>query len=246
MDAMPLLLFGVGALAGVVNVLAAGGSMLTVPLLIFAGLDPTVANGTNRVAIVLQNLTAVGRFRHVGLTDTALSTKLALWTLPGGILGAWYGASIDDAALRLVLAGVLLVTTLTLFLPQRLRTAGGWERGRWLVYPAMLGIGFYGGFIQIGVGFLLLAALRGLLGVDLVRANAHKVFVVLVYMLPALLVFWWLGKIDWRLGLAVGSGNIVGAWVATHLALKGGERWIRVVVAVAAVAMAGKLLAGSL
>ena len=236
-----MLLFGVGALAGMVNVLAAGGSMLTVPLLIFAGLDPTVANGTNRVVIVLQNLTAVGRFRHVGLTDSALSMRLALWTLPGGVLGAWYGASIDDAALRIVLVGVL-----TLFLPQRLLTAGGWARGRWLIYPAMLGIGFYGGFIQIGVGFLFLAALRGLLGVDLVRANAHKVFVVLIYMLPALLVFWWLDKIDWRLGCAVGSGNGVGAWVAAHLALKGGERWIRVVVAVAAPAMAGKLLTGSL
>lgn len=241
---MPLLLFCVGALAGVVNVLAAGGSMLTVPVLIFAGLDPTVANGTNRVAIVMQNLTAVGRFRRVGLTDTRQSTRLALWTLPGGVLGAWYGASIDEATLRLVLVGVLILTTATLFLPQRLLASGGWARGRWLIYPAMFGIGFYGGFIQIGVGFLLLAALRGLLGVDLVRANAHKVFVVLIYMLPALLMFWWLGKIDWRLGLAVGSGNIVGAWVATHLAVKGGDRWIRIVVAVAALAMAGKLLAG--
>ncbi|MEJ2655169.1 MAG: sulfite exporter TauE/SafE family protein [Acidihalobacter sp.] len=241
---MPLLLFGVGALAGVVNVLAAGGSMLTVPLLIFAGLDPTVANGTNRIAIVLQNLTAVGRFHSVGLTDAALSMKLALWALPGSILGAWYGASIDDEVLRFVLVGVLIFTTLSLFIPQRFLTAGGWVRGRWLVYPAMLGIGFYGGFIQIGVGFLFLAALRGLLGVDLVRANAHKVFVVLLYMLPALLVFWWLGKVDWRLGLAVGSGNIVGAWVATHLARKGGERWIRIVVAVAALAMAAKLLMG--
>ncbi|APZ42006.1 sulfite exporter TauE/SafE family protein [Acidihalobacter ferrooxydans] len=235
------LLFGVGALAGMLNVLAGGGSMLTVPVLIFAGLDPTVANGTNRIAIVLQNLTAVGRYRQSGLTDARLSLRLALWTLPGSVLGAWYGASISDAALRLVLVGVLILSTLTLFLPQRLFDTGGWTRGRWLIYPAMLGIGFYGGFIQIGVGFLFLAALRSLLGTDLVRANVHKVFVVLIYMLPALLVFWWLGKVDWRLGLAVGSGTILGAWVATHLALQGGARWIKVAVAVAALGMAAKL-----
>lgn len=240
----PLLLFAVGVLAGVINVLAAGGSMLTVPLLIFAGLDPTAANGTNRVAIVLQNLTAVGRFRQFGLSDSALSLRLALWALPGSILGAWFGASINDAVLRLVLVAVLAFTTLTLFLPKRLMSVSGPAAGRWLVYPAMFGVGVYGGFIQIGVGFLFMATLRGLLGLDLVRTNVHKVFIVLLYTLPALAVFWWMGKVDWWLGLAVSSGNVVGAWIATRLTLRGGERGIRIAVAVAAIAMAVKLLAG--
>lgn len=240
-----LLLFAVGVVAGVLNVLAGGGSMLTVPMLIFAGLDPTTANGTNRVAIALQNLAAVGRFRALGAGESmASSFKLALWTLPGSILGAWLGASMDDAVFRLVLVGVLFLSTASLFLPKSMISGKGEGKGRWLIYPAMLGIGFYGGFIQIGVGFLFMAGLRGLLGMDLVRVNVHKVFIILVYMLPALAIFVWMGKVDWGLGLAVGAGTVLGAWVGARIAMRGGERWIKVAVAIVATAMAIKLLIG--
>ena len=211
-----LALFGVGTVAGTVNVLAGGGSMLTLPMLIFLGLDPTVANGTNRVAIVLQNLMAVGRFQRLGLGELQPGLRLGLWTLPGGIAGAWYGASIDETALRLILVGVLAFSVITLFLPQSLLQRQALLSRRWLARPAMLAIGFYGGFIQVGVGFLFMAALRGLLGLDLVRTNAWKVLIVLLYMVPALAVFAWLDKVVWWAGFTLGAG---GRWPVPGLRL---------------------------
>ena len=237
------LLFALGALAAVLNVFAGGGSMLTLPALIFAGLDPTIANGTNRVSIALQNLAATGGFGRWHGVDLGESFKLALLTLPGAILGAWFGARISDTLFRYILIAVLVLSTVTLFLPtSRLGTDTPSRQRRWLIYPAMLATGFYGGFIQVGVGFLFMAALRGILKLDLVRVNVHKVFIVFVYTLPALAVFVALGKVAWGDGFALGLGGMAGALLATRLHLRGGERWVKVVLAIAVLLMSAKLL----
>ncbi len=237
------LLFVLGALAAVLNVFAGGGSMLTLPALIFVGLDPTVANGTNRVSIALQNLAATGGFSRWHGAELGESFKLALLTLPGAILGAWLGARISDTLFRYVLIGVLVLSTMTLFLPARRLGAGAPSaQRRWLIYPAMLATGLYGGFIQVGVGFLFMAALRGILKLDLVRVNVYKVFIVFLYTLPALAIFIALDKVAWGDGLALGAGGMVGALLATRLHLRGGERWVKVVLAIAILLMSAKLL----
>lgn len=237
------LLFGTGTIAGLINVLAGGGSMLSVPVLIFLGVDPITANGTNRVAIAVQNATAVYGFRRRQLSDFPMSIGLALSALPGSILGAYVASHMHSTAFQRVLAVVLVLSVVALLTPaptapesERLST---WRRV--LVYPVMFGIGFYGGFIQIGVGFIFMAGLQRLLRLSLVRVNVHKVFIVFVYTLPALAIFVWRGQVDWLLGLSLAAGTAAGAWIATHLAIRGGERWIRAIVAVAVVVMAVKL-----
>lgn len=240
-----LILFAVGAAAGMINVMAGGGSALTLPALIFMGLDSALANGTNRVAILIQNIFAILSFRQEKMSEFKLSFKLALWTLPGGIAGAIAAVKIGDAWFQRILAIVLIGVIISmLFSPvgkgdvDALKS----EKRGWMVYPAMLGIGFYGGFIQVGVGFLLMAALFHLLKVSLVKVNMHKVFIVFIYTLPVLLVFMLNGKIDWLLGLGLAAGNSFGAWWAAKLSVRRGDKAIKAVLFVAILMIALKLL----
>jgi uncharacterized membrane protein YfcA len=238
-----LLLFGVGSIAGFINVNAGGGSSLTLPTLIFMGLDGALANGTNRVAIFIQNIFAVASFKKNNMHQFHESSKLSLFTLPGAILGAILASQISSVLFERILGGVLIFIVMSLFFSHsyKNRDPNQTEQKSWWVYPALLGIGFYGGFLQIGVGFLFMAALYHLLRVDLITVNMHKVFIILIYTVPALLIFMWTGNVNWKYGLILAAGNAFGGWWGAHVAVKGGERVIRVILAVAISIMALKL-----
>ncbi len=238
-----LLLFGVGSIAGFINVNAGGGSSLTLPALIFMGLDGALANGTNRVAIFVQNLFAVVSFHKNKMHQFRTSTELSLLTLPGAILGAVLAVRISSALFERIVGVVLIFIVLSLFISgsYRERSPGQKEKRNWLIYPALVAIGFYGGFLQIGVGFLLMAALYHLLKVDLITVIMHKVFIILLYTLPALVIFTITGNVNWKYGLALASGNALGGWWGAHAAVKGGEKIIRIILAVSISIMALKL-----
>ncbi len=239
-----LLLFTIGIVSGFLNVMAGGGSTLTLPVLIFMGLDSALANGTNRIHIITQNIAAVASFRKQEVHEFQKSLRLTLWTLPGAIAGAILAVNVSDALFQKLLGVVLVGTVFTILIPQKPHGphAGGLSRHRekW-IYPAMFGIGFYGGFIQVSVGFLFMAALYHLLKMNLVYVNMHKVTIVLMYMVPALLIFAVTGNVNWGLGLVLGAGGAIGGWWAAHASVKGGEKLIRVILAVAIVVMALKL-----
>lgn len=239
------LLFGVGVLSGFLNVLAGGGSVLTLPVLILLGLDGALANGTNRVAILVQNISSAGEFHRSEPYDLRTAGGCALWTLPGAAAGAWYATAIDDALFQTILGVVVIGVVLTLLLPRGAvvggpSTAGG-RRSPW-IYPALLGIGFYGGFIQVGVGFMFMAALFHLLRLDLVRVNRLKVFIVLLYTIPALLIFVLNGDVDWILGWILAAGSALGGWIAARSSLRGGEKIVRTALVAALLLMGLKLL----
>lgn len=238
-----LLLFGVGSIAGFINVNAGGGSSLTLPTLIFMGLDGALANGTNRIAIFVQNIFAVASFRKNKMHQFRTSSELSLLTLPGAILGAILAVRISSELFERILGGVLIFIVISLLFSRTYsdRSPDQKEQRSWWIYPSLLGIGFYGGFLQIGVGFLCMAALYHLLRVDLITVNMHKVFIILIYTLPALLIFIWTGNVNWKYGLALAAGNAFGGWWGAHAAVKGGERVIRVILAIAITIMALKL-----
>jgi uncharacterized membrane protein YfcA len=238
-----LLLFGVGSIAGFINVNAGGGSSLTLPTLIFMGLDGALANGTNRVAIFVQNIFAIASFKKNKMFQFRTSSELSLYTLPGAILGALLAVRISSVLFERILGVVLIFIVISLFFSgaYRERDPNQREKRSWWIYPALLGIGFYGGFLQIGVGFLFMAALYHLLRIDLITVNMHKVFIILIYTLPALLIFMWTGNVNWKYGLALAAGNAFGGWWGAHVAVKGGERVIRIILAVAITIMALKL-----
>lgn len=237
-----LLLFAVGIIAGFLNVMAGGGSSITLPLLIFMGLDSAMANGTNRIALFVQNIFAISSFRRQKVHQFRRSLQLSLLTLPGAIIGAIAAVSISDAWFQRILGIVMIGIILSLFISPAGKKQALEERKHWLIYPIMLGIGFYGGFIQVGVGFIFMAVLYHILRLNLVHVNMHKVFIVFIYTIPALAIFIYTGNVNWVLGFSLAAGNAFGGWWSARFAVKGGEKFIRVVLAAAILIMSLKLL----
>lgn len=237
-----LILFAAGVLGGTMNVMAGGGSTITLPVLLFLGLDGATANGTNRVALLIQNVSAVSSFHHEKVSRFRRSLQLALPTIPGAVAGAVAAVQISDAWFERILGIVMIGVVVSMVVPRgdKATTPEGISSG-W-AYLFLFGIGFYGGFIQVGVGFMLMAVLYHLLRMDLVFVNMHKVTIVLIYMLPALAIFAWTGHVDWVLGLVLAVGNATGAWWAARLAVRGGERVIRIVLMGAVLVLALKVL----
>jgi uncharacterized membrane protein YfcA len=239
-----LLLFGAGSIAGFINVNAGGGSSLSLPVLIFLGLDGALANGTNRIAIFLQNIFAVASFRHQKVHQFKQSFKLTVWTLPGAIIGALLAVRLSNLLFQRILGIIMIGIVFSIILSSKKKknTEITANNKQWMVYPALFGIGFYGGFIQVGVGFLLMAALYHLLKISLVHVNMHKVFIVLIYTLPALVIFVWTGNVNWKYGLVLAAGNSFGAWWGAHVAVKKGEKIIKYILAFAILLMSMRLL----
>lgn len=239
-----ILVVGVGILAGIINTLAGGGSMLTLPVLMALGLPPNMANGTNRIAILLQNVVGVGRFVQKKRMDLPSGWRVGLPAAVGAVAGAFIAVRLNDEVMKMAIAGVMvLVFLLILLQPNRWLQESGQHRAlpyglQVLVYFL---VGVYGGFIQAGVGFFLLTALVLGSAYDLVKANALKLFVILLYTPVALVIFFLAGDVDLVLGLVLAAGNMTGAWIGTHLAMKKGVRFIRYVVLLALLGAAIKL-----
>lgn len=230
-----LLLFGIGSLVGFTNVMAGGGSAITLPTLIFLGLDGSVANGTNRLAILIQSFSAVLSFRQEKYSEFKLSLKLAAFALPGAIAGSIIAVNISDELFENILGYVMIGVIISIVFRksnQRKNQNESLHHNSWFIYPAMIAVGLYGGFIQAGVGFVLMASIYHLMKLSLVRVNMHKVFIIFIYTIPALLVFIFTNNVNWKFGLALAAGTASGAWWSAKVSVKKGEGIIRIVLIV--------------
>lgn len=237
----------IGIVAGFINTLAGSGSLLTLPLLILLGLPANVANGTNRVGVTMQNIVAVATFRRHGVLPLAGAWKLIVPSIVGGILGAMLAVDLDEQLLRQTIAVLMLVLVVVMVLkPERWIAARiGPRQPRLLVeVPLFFAIGVYGGFLQVSVGLFLLVALVLSAGYELVGANAMKNLIVLLFTVAALVVFVFHDQVEWTLGLLLGAGQAVGAWVAARFAVKRGAEFVRWAVVVISVISAVALFAG--
>lgn len=234
-------LFAAGTVAGALNVVAGGGSFLTLPIMIFLGLPATVANGTNRIAILVQNIGAVWGFHRHRLVEREWALRAALPAVAGAALGTWAAIEIGDEAFRRALAALMVIVSLwTLWDPmgRRPERAGTRPRHRGTGFAlAFFGVGLYGGFVQAGVGFLVLAATTWA-GLDLVRGNALKVLVILCFTPLALALFAAGGKVAWAWGIALAAGNLAGGLVGVRLTVLKGHAWVKRVVTVAVIVFA--------
>jgi uncharacterized membrane protein YfcA len=240
-----IIVVAIGIVAGIINTLAAGGSLLTLPVLMALGLPPNMANGTNRIAIFLQNVVGVRQFHKEKVMDFPSGFRVGIPALLGAIAGAFIAVNLNDEAMKLAIAGVMiLVFFLMLLKPNR------WINSHeehppipyWLQFIVFLLVGIYGGFIQAGVGFFLLTSLVLGSGFELLKANALKIFVILLYTPLALVIFFLHGDVDLTLGLVLAVGNMTGAWIGARIAVKGGAKFIRYVVLVAILVAAAKLI----
>lgn len=236
-----LLIFVAGCIAGFANVLAGGGSALSLATLIFFGFDAATANGTNRIALLAESAAATGGFHKNKLTDYPTSFKLGLCTVPGALIGAWLAIEISQQWFEYALAAVNIFILATLFLPN-LRPHNGNQRTLGL-YAAMFLVGIYGGFIQAGVGFLIIIAMYLTTQLTLSWINVHKVWIVLIYTLPVIIVFGIAGAIDWYTAIFLAAGNAIGAWVAAHWNSKVNDKWIKSLLALILVLSTLKLVA---
>jgi len=243
-DPTTWLLLAVGGLvAGVINTLAGGGSLITVPLLVFLGLPATTANGTNRIGVLFQNGVAIWRFRQEGLDGLRGAMPVLLPVLIGSAVGAELASNMSAELFRQVF-GVAMIALLYPMLrraPARDGKADESPRSRWAHSLIFFGIGLYGGAIQAGVGLFLIAALARS-GLDLVRANAIKVVIIGALPLVAVHVFIAHGQVDWGPASALVVGFALGGELGARAAVVGGERLIRPVLVLAVVAMSGRML----
>jgi uncharacterized membrane protein YfcA len=236
------LLIAVGAVAGVLNTLAGGGSLLTVPLLVLFGLPGTVANGTNRVGILLQSLVAVWRFKAEGISELRNTLPLLLPIGLGSALGAMLVTRIPDAAFEQLFAGIMLLLAIPML--RGYRTPSEVVARRWsprTTAVVFFAVGVYGGAIQAGVGIFLIFALTRA-GLDLVRASAAKMIVVAGLALVAVPVFVLEDRVAWLPAAFVSIGFALGAAAGARIAVRRGERVIRPVLGAAVLALAGHML----
>ena len=241
-----ILIIAVGFIAGFLNTIAGGGSLITLPVLIFMGLPPAVANGTNRIAIFSQNIFGVLGYKSKGVSAFPYSLWLGISALFGAVIGARIAVDISGELFNRILAIVLIIAVIfPLF--NRGEKYGDQQTERLSPGYQIFGIvifffiGIYGGFIQAGVGFIIISALTMINKFTLVKTNSAKVFVVLVYTISALTIFIVEGKINWMFGIVLAIGNSTGSWIASRMSVKKGDNWIKWFIFITVIVMAIKL-----
>jgi uncharacterized membrane protein YfcA len=240
-----LLILGVGLVAGAVNTIAGGGSLLSLPILIFLGLPPSVANATNRVAIFSQNIFAVAGFKSKGIAEFKYSFLLGITALFGAVIGAKFAVDIKGEVFNKILA-IIMVLVVILTISGKGKPSGEHiekltKSSKVIGAIAFFFVGIYGGFIQAGVGFIIIGALTAIHGFSLVKTNSIKVFVVLIYTIAALAVFIYEGQVNWLYGIVLAVGNSTGAWFASRWSVDKGDKVVKVFLTITVIALAIKL-----
>jgi uncharacterized membrane protein YfcA len=231
----PILIIA-GILAGFINTLAGSGSLITLPLLMFMGLPANIANATNRIGIFLQSAVGAASFRQQKVFDYKEGIWFAIPATFGSLAGAIAAVNLSSDLMEKIIGGLLFfMFFMVIYKPEKwIGEKAGKIEGRpkvWQIFIFFL-IGLYGGFIQAGVGFILLAGLVFGAGVNLTKANALKVFIVFVYTSVALIVFIVNRQISYLAGFVLASGSMIGAYIASKVAIKSGPKVVRIILLV--------------
>ncbi len=235
------LIIAVGFLAAFLNTVGGGGSLFSVPILTFIGLPITIANATSRVAILFQNIFAVGGFRSKGVElPWPYAIYLGMASLGGGLAGSLLAAHVPDDVFKKIFVVVMFISV-GLILYDPFKSKGEEKltpKAQWTGVFFFLFIGVYGGFVQAGIGFLVIAVLSLVNNLSLVKSNYVKVFAAIVYTGVSVVVFALEGKINWYIGLVLAIGHALGGWYASRWSVKAGEVWIKRMMIVSVLAMA--------
>ena len=241
-DVIILLICGI--VAGFINTIAGGGSLLTLPILIFMGLPSSIANGTNRIAIFMQNIFSISGFKSRGVSDFKYSSWLSISALIGSIIGANIAVNIDENLFNKILSIIIILVVCTIIFDKKSikNEVSNLEIKKKVISIILFFfVGIYGGFIHAGVGFLILSILSNFNGIKLSKANSIKVFVVFIYTFFALIVFIMENKINWTLGINLGIGNSLGGWIASRWSYNKSDKVIKIFIAISSSLMAVKL-----
>ena len=224
-----VLLLASGVLVGIINTLGGGGSVITMSLFMAMGMPIGLANGTNRIAVLMQNFSATVAFLRKGMLHIRSGLLLSLPAILGNIFGAMVATEVSDSVFKICLSVVLAIILIYLLLGKDNEqvTGGHGLKIKWWHYLLFFIIGFYGGYIYIGLGFLILAIAIWTMKLDIITANVIKGFVIFLSTPFALAVFIYNGQVEWMAGLLHGAGNILGALLASHWAMSWGVKFVR-------------------
>jgi len=231
-----IILIVIGLMAGIINTLAGGGSNLSLPALMMYGLPADIANATNRVSVLMQSITASrGFYKHDKIEAAAVKDSF-FPLLFGGLVGAVFASYLNVELLKPFLLGTMIAVSLWVVLKSDTKPE---EQGKVkscydnkFALLATFAAGFYGGFVQAGVGFVLIATFVGALNYDLLRANAMKVVATVIFTSIALLVFIFRDQIAWLPGILLGIGSIIGAQIAVKFAIDVKAKTLKIMVLV--------------
>jgi uncharacterized membrane protein YfcA len=241
---VPVLIAG-GVACGIINALAGGGSFVTLPLLLMIGLPPQIANATNRVAITLQCAAGITTYHRSGVRPWRHLPALAIPMVLGSLLGAYAAAYLDETLFRRLAAVLFAAMLITVLIdPKRWAQEHSLGRIRWYVYPIFFLMGIYGGFLQAGLGTLIITSLVLFGGYDVVRGNALKFGLAFTFTVAALLMFAQAGQVRWVTGLILAIGTMAGGVIGARLVITRGRKWVRIFVIIAACGAILKLLMG--
>lgn len=224
-----ILLAASGIIVGIINTLGGGGSVITMALFMAMGMPVSIANGTNRIAVVMQNFSATVSFMRKRMLDIKSSLLLSVPAILGNVVGSMVALDVDDSTFKICLSVVLAVILIYLIFDRDKPHihAGHKLVIRWWHYLLFFFVGFYGGYIYIGLGFLILAVTIWTMNLDIVTANVLKGCVIFLSTPFAMAVFMIKGQVVYDAGLIHGAGNILGAILASHWAASWGVKFVK-------------------
>lgn len=241
-----LILIVAGFLVGIINTLAGSGTVITYSIFMALGMPAPLANGTIRLGVIMQTFAASIKFWKNKKLNIKKGLILGIPIVIGSITGAQIAATINKDIFEKIIGIVLLILLVFVFYDPKKWIEGVKEKQQkkigWLQILIFLAIGFYGGFIHIGIGIFLIAALVLNTGYDLVRANALKVFLVFLYSPFALLVYILHDQVALLLGIIAAIGNFFGGIVGATIAIKKGSKFIQYFLVVIILLFSAKLL----
>jgi uncharacterized protein len=225
-----------GLFVGFINTLSAGGTVISIALYLALGIPAPIANATNRIGVLIQSFSTGLMMKREGLIDNKKTLRLAIPTMLGALVGSLLASVLTQNIFSYFMGAILILMIFFLFMNPSKLSQDDKERlskpVSLIKYIAFFGIGIYGGFIQVGTGFLLMTAGTMLIGYDIIKTNALKVSIMFLYTLVAMTVFIFDSQIYWSYGLVHSIGSIAGSWVATKFALKKGANFVRWVVVI--------------
>lgn len=243
--------FLVGVFAGVLNIVSAGGSLITLPMLIFFGLPGPMANGTNRIAIIIQNLTALYAFYIKGIKNVKLSLLLSIPSIIGSFFGAKFAISLPDSVFNRMLAIIMLLVLIVILFPKKLKKGNNKSEELTLfrttaLIITFLGLGIYGGIIQAAIGFLFIIVINFLLPkLTFSEVQCMKTLVITIYLSLSTFVFILQGLVHWHYAIALALGSGIGGYIGGHLTTVLSEKRLKMAMVIIILILSFKLLISS-
>lgn len=234
-------------LAGLVDSVAGGGGLISLPAYIAAGLSPHLATATNKCSSTFGAMFSAIRFMKNKKVNYLVAFTSAIAALIGSPIGAIINMAIDEKYLGYLLIIVLPIVIVFVLLKKDFgdkNTSDEMPKTKKIILAVIIGftIGMYDGFFGPGTGTFLIFAYTTLMGFDLVTASGNTKIVNLASNVAAFITFAISGKILWGIGLPAALFNIAGNWIGAGLALKNGKKIIQPMFFIALTLLMGKIL----